>query len=132
MAIRKSVGKEGIPARLRNEDRRDDDLGVRSPPSQKIEEQKIALIRAIGNAARIAATEYRTDREFHALLEHAVSQQIISVSRLSEIARVDRTTASRWINGHNTPPPLSQEAILLKIDDEAVRLSSELENKYDR
>jgi len=101
-------------------------------PSDEIEQRKIALVLAIGMAARQTASGEITDHEFHALLRHAVETRILTIDRLAEIARVDRTTASRWVNMHNTPAPLIQELVLLKIDDEASKVAREMETPEGR
>jgi hypothetical protein len=77
-------------------------------------------------AAREAATDSLASSEFHAILKAAVDMRVLTVERVIEIARVDRTTASRWINSHNTPGALIQSGLLLQIDAEATKLADQL------
>lgn len=117
--------------------RRPRSLGRDCPPESKtppalsevVSQHKIAWIRAIGSAAGDAARDRLVGSEFHAILRSAVEAKILTIDKLSEIARVDRTSASRWVNGHNTPPSLTQETVLLRIEEAAFLLADDISKR---
>jgi hypothetical protein len=102
-------------------------------PSQgfiQLTKTHISLLRTAASVARALVSDHLSDENFQRLVKFAHDLKIVSAEKLGEIGRVDRTTASRWVNGHSAPSPLSQEAILHKIAEEAkiqaTRLNAQL------
>jgi hypothetical protein len=85
------------------------------------------LLHTLAALANTLASHHLTDDNFKRLLRFAYGKRIVTPEKLGEIGRVDRTTASRWINGPTAPGPLAQETILAKIADEATLQARRLE-----
>ncbi len=133
MGLRRStVGGKGAPPGRSGVKRRHAEVTWPETPSSKVGQSKRSLILAIGTAAAEVAREHLAASEFHAILREAVDAKILSVERVAEIGRVDRTTASRWINNHTTPNAVVQEVILVQIDSEAARLAATMGRSFDR
>jgi hypothetical protein len=61
-------------------------------------QRSIDHLRSLAALCRFGA-ENPTDELFAALLDEAHQLRVISEQSLAEIARVDRSTANRWLNG---------------------------------
>lgn len=85
----------------------------------ELTETRITMLRKVATVAAAVAKHHLSDDSFHRVVKFAYEQKIITAEKLGEMGRSDRTTASRWINGHNAPNPLAQETILTKIAMEA-------------
>ena len=86
---------------------------------EELRSKDIALLRTLAGLAKAVAVKHLDDNNFRYLVKFAHDRRIISAERLGKMGKVDRTTASRWINGHSSPSTLAQEAILLKIAEDA-------------
>jgi hypothetical protein len=85
----------------------------------ELTETRVTMLRKLATVAAAVAKHHLSNDSFHRLVKFAYDQKIITADRLKEMGRSDRTTASRWINGHNAPNPFAQEAILNGIAAEA-------------
>jgi hypothetical protein len=97
----------------------------RDPPDALVK-PFVRLLLQVASVARAFAGGDLDARTFHAMVAFAVDQSIVSAEALAEMGRVDRTTASRWINGRNTPNALTQEAVLRRIADLAEQRARQL------
>lgn len=97
----------------------------RGPPDALVK-PFVRLLLQVATVARAFAGGDLDGRTFHAMVAFAVDQSIVSAEALAELGRVDRTTASRWINGRNTPNALTQEAVLRRIADLAEQRARQL------
>ena len=89
--------------------------------------RKIDLFRQIALIAESMLEQEVSSKQFTYLIGLAVDARIVTPDHLSELGRVDRSTASRWIHGTSAPPTLMQEVILERIKNEAERLAEALE-----
>ncbi|MFZ2586777.1 MAG: hypothetical protein WAZ18_01435 [Alphaproteobacteria bacterium] len=84
---------------------------------KQLQEIKSIYIKSLAELARQAVRHGITDVSFSQILRAMIEADIISVNSLAMLSRVERSTASRWVHGHNAPSTLSQETILLRIAD---------------
>lgn len=77
------------------------------------------VLWTLATLARALIAKHLSDENFQRVIQFAYEQRIITADQLGNFGRVDRTTASRWINGHSAPNTFVQEAVLAKIAEEA-------------
>lgn len=94
-------------------------LPDRKESFEDLTRKHIELLRTLANVARATLETHLSDENFKRVVKFAYDQKVVTADKLGEIGRVDRTTASRWINGQTAPGALAQETILAKIADEA-------------
>jgi hypothetical protein len=93
---------------------------------EELTKKDVELLYTLAALAKTLASHHLSDDNFKRLLRFAYGKRIVTAEKLGEIGRVDRTTASRWINGPTAPGPLAQETILAKIADEAMLQATRL------
>jgi hypothetical protein len=93
---------------------------------EKLRSDEVEVLRTLSGLAKAVAAQHLEGDNFRHLVKFAYDRRIVSAERLGEIGRVDPTTASRWINGRSTPSALAQEAILLRIAEEAAAQAARL------
>jgi len=100
------------------------------PPEwyDELTETRITMLLKVATVASAVAKHHLSNDSFHRLVKFAYDYGIITSERLAELGRADRTTASRWINGHNAPNPFAQEAVLNGIAADAQEQARRLKN----
>jgi hypothetical protein len=87
----------------------------------ELTQARIAVLRKVATIAKVVAEHHLSDENFQLFVKFVNEQRIVGPDKLGEMGRVDRTTASRWINGHSAPNSITQEAVLFKIGDVAAQ-----------
>ena len=64
---------------------------------------------------------------FHDLTYNAAHFFGIGPAKIGELGRADRTTASRWVNGHSYPGKLAAEVIGKRIAAECISMADIIE-----
>jgi hypothetical protein len=101
--------------------------GREERPPEALVKPLIRLLLQVATVARAFANGTLDGKTFHAMVAFAIEQSIVDAETLAQMGRVDRTTASRWINGRNTPNALTQEAVLRRIADSAEQRARQLQ-----
>ena len=89
---------------------------------------RIGVLRKVASFAKIIALNQGgfDDNQFKLLIKFASDQRIVAADEVGAMGNVDRTTASRWINGHTTPNSIVQREVLSRISQKAAEMANAL------